>query len=43
MRVIQTPDWDVTRRYISAKFNILPKLIRDEVVRFREEVESPFE
>lgn len=32
LRVTQTSDWDTTRRYISSKFNILPELIRDEVV-----------
>ena len=32
LRINQTSDGDTTRRYISSKFNILPELIRDEVV-----------
>ena len=32
LHISQTSDWNTTRQYISSKFNILPELIRDEIV-----------
>ena len=36
LRVNQTSDWGVPCQYISAKFGISPKSIRDEIVKFPE-------
>jgi hypothetical protein len=40
--VIQTQDWEASRKYISSKFSISPKSIRSEIIEFTEEFEVPF-
>ncbi len=42
IRVIQIPDWKAPRNYISSKFSVSLKLIRDETIRFSKELEAPF-
>jgi len=43
LSITQIPDWNVTHQYIlSSKLDILPEFVRDEVVHFSEEVETPF-
>lgn len=43
LSISQIPDWNVTHQYIlSSKLDILPESVRDEVVDFSEEVETPF-
>ncbi len=43
LSITQIPDWNVTHQYILfTKLDILPESIRDEVVDFLEEVETPF-
>jgi hypothetical protein len=43
LRITQTSDWDTPRQYILSRFgNISSLSIRDEIVKFPEEAESPF-
>ena len=43
LSITQIPDWDISHRYILlSKLDILPESVRDEVVYFSEEVETPF-
>ena len=43
LSITQTPDWNITHRYILlSKLDILPESVRDEVIYFSEEVETPF-
>ena len=43
LSITQTPDWDIAHPYILfTKLDILPESIRDEVIYFPEEVETPF-
>ena len=43
LSITQIPDWDISHRYILLpKLDILPESVRDEVVYFSEEVETPF-
>ena len=40
--VIQVPDWEAPRKYISSKFSISPKSIRSETIKFPKDLEIPF-
>ncbi len=43
LSITQAPDWNIAHPYILfTKLDILPESIRDEVVYFSEEVETPF-
>ena len=43
LSITQIPDWNITHQYVlSSKLDILPESVRDEVIYFSEEVETPF-
>ncbi len=43
LSISQITDWNITHQYIlSSKLDILPESVRDEVVDFSKEVETPF-
>lgn len=43
LNITQIPDWDITHQYIlSSKLDILPESVRDEIINFSKEAETPF-